>query len=73
MGKLGEELNHEGRLPSNRFRVDEILKEMSEEDRVDLLAALANENITLAAIVRVLKRRGHKVSENAIRNYRTRL
>lgn len=70
MGKFGEELRHEGRLRSNRFRIDEILAGLDEEDRADLLSALKDEGITIAAIARVLRRHGHKISENAVRNYR---
>ena len=70
MGKLGEQLRNEGRPRSNRFRIEEILDEMNEEDRKDLVAAIKNDEIKIAAIARVLRRNGHKVSENAIRHYR---
>jgi hypothetical protein len=35
-----------------------------------LLAAIQDASISTAAIVRVLRRNGHSLSENAIRNYR---
>jgi hypothetical protein len=70
VGKLGEELRNEGSLPRNRFRVDELLNELNEEDRRDLLAAIKDENLHIATITRVLRRNGHAISENAIRNYR---
>lgn len=70
MGKLGEELRNERQLPRNKFRVDELLNKLSEGDRADLLAAIADENLGISAITRVLRRNGHAISENAIRNYR---
>jgi len=70
MGELGEQLRSEARLPFNTFRVDEILAQLNDEDKKDLLDAIQDRRITIAAIVRVLRRNGHLVSENAVRNYR---
>jgi hypothetical protein len=70
VGELGDQLRNEGIPPRNLFRVDEILVALSEEDRKDLLAAIQDASISTAAIVRVLRRNGHSLSENAIRNYR---
>ena len=70
MGKLGEELRNERSLPRNKFRVDELLNKLDDADRADLLAAIADEHLAIAAITRVLRRNGHAISENAIRNYR---
>lgn len=70
MGELGKQLRSEARLPYNTFRVDEILAQLNDEDKKDLLDAIQDESITIAAITRVLRRNGHSLSENAIRNYR---
>ncbi len=70
MGELGNQLRNEGSPPRNAFRVDEILAQLSEEDKADLLAAIQDAAISTAAITRVLRRNGHALSENAIRNYR---
>ena len=70
MGELGQQLKNERMLPRNHFRVDEILTVLDDEDKKDLLEAIADESISIAAITRVLRRNGHALSENAIRNYR---
>ncbi len=70
MGELGNQLRNEGSPRRNVFRVDEILAELDEEDKSDLMAAIQDEAMTTAAITRVLRRNGHALSENAIRNYR---
>lgn len=70
MSELLNQLRNEQRKPNNNFRVDEILAVLDDEDKAGLLAALADESITTAAITRVLRRNGHALSENSIRNYR---
>lgn len=70
MSELANQLRNEPRKPNNNFRVDEILATLDDEDKAGLLAVLADESVTVAAITRVLRRNGHPLSENSIRNYR---
>jgi hypothetical protein len=70
MGSLGNDLRNVKGLPYNKFRVDEILEQMNEEDQKDFLESVMNPNLPAAWIVRVLRRHGHTLSENAIRSYR---
>lgn len=70
MGELANQLRNEPPKPYNSFRVDEILAILDDEDKAGLLAVLADKSVTVAAITRVLRRNGHPLSENSIRNYR---
>ena len=70
VGQLGNDLRSERPLPTNRFKVDEILSQMSEQDREDLLAAVLDPTVSIALITRVLRRHGYVLSDNAVRHYR---
>lgn len=70
MSELANQLRNEKRKSNNSFRVDAILATLDEEDKAGLLAVLIDETFTVAAITRVLRRHGHDLSENSIRNYR---
>lgn len=70
IGGLGKQIRDELPRRHNTFRVDTILHALSDSDRADLLEAIADETIMVTAIVRVLRRNGHVLSDNAIRNYR---
>ncbi len=70
MGSLGNDLRNAKGLPRNRFRVAEILEQMNEQDQKDFLESVMNPQVPAAWIVRVLRRHGHTLSENAIRSYR---
>lgn len=70
MGDLAEEIRNEKKKPKNTYRIDEIIRSLTKADADDLMAALRDPGIANAAIVRVLKRRGHDISENGVRNYR---
>jgi hypothetical protein len=72
MGKLSEEFQAE---PATSGGVREpvltaILREMSEDDRNDLLEALANPRLSSGAIFRVLSARGYKIGITSIKAYR---
>lgn len=47
-----------------------LLDQLDKADRADVDAAVADESITGAAIVRALRARGHKVTEKAVRRHR---
>lgn len=70
MGKLGNDLREAKGLPYKKFRVDEIVAQMSEEDGKDFLESVMNHQVPIAWIVRVMRRHGYSLSENAIRSYR---
>jgi hypothetical protein len=47
-----------------------ILREMSEDDRNDLLEALGDPTLSSGAILRVLSARGYKIGITSIKAYR---
>lgn len=51
-------------------QVNQILNNLTEEDRVDLLKALKDESISASAISAVLTRNGHKVRPERISSWR---
>lgn len=72
MGELAEQFQAE-RIPSGGIRepiLTAILREMSEDDRNDLLEALADPTLSSGAIMRVLTARGYKIGITSIKAYR---
>ena len=72
MGELAKQLRAE--RGDNRVHREPaltvILREMSDEDRADLLDALADLSLGAPAIHRVLTARGYKIGVSAIKAYR---
>lgn len=72
MGELARQFQAE-RIPNGGSRepvLTTILRDMSDEDRADLLDALADPTISSGAIHRVLASRGHKLGITSIKAYR---
>lgn len=72
MGELAEQFQAE-RIPHGGMRepvLTTILREMSEDDRNDLLDALADLTLSAGAIMRVLTARGYKIGITSIKAYR---
>jgi hypothetical protein len=53
-----------------RFKIERILEVMEDNDSASLQAALEDPDIPHVAIAEVLSKRGHRISTNAVRNYR---
>jgi len=51
-------------------KIDRIIEQLDETDRVDLIDALRSKMISDAVIARVIRRRGFDISESAIYHYR---
>lgn len=68
MGNLLNELKNNN--PPQRPRIAEIMDEMSNEDRADLMEALNDPKITGRAIAQVLKARGFSIHESSVYRYR---
>ena len=70
-GSLLNELKAEPRIASGRVpMIVAIAQQMSEEDKKDLLEALADPTISGAMISRALKKRGFDVKPGSINQYR---
>lgn len=69
---MGSLLNEVREQSSNKNKMLTVLNSLSEEDREDLLAALADESIGIIPIHKVLKARGIKVSADTLRRFRQR-
>lgn len=52
------------------FKLDGILERLETADRDTVEQALADPSVPSARIARVLTERGHRISENAVRNWR---
>lgn len=68
MGLLDEVISEP--RPARRTKMDEIQASLSDADYKDFLVALLDNNITQAALVRVLKRRGIHVAGGTISTMR---
>ena len=53
-----------------RKRIDDIAEQLDERDRKEFLQALTDRSIPAVAIVRVMQRRGFKLSEQQVSNVR---
>lgn len=71
MGLLRDEIGQEAATrKTKRLRVDEVMDDLSDEDKKDLLDAIRDPRIVPNAIMRALHKRGIQISENAIRHAR---
>jgi hypothetical protein len=58
---------------NRRDRLNEVLSQLDESERDDLLAALKDRSVTTNAIVKVLKRRGIEITIDSAAGLRRRL
>lgn len=63
----------QGECHTRRDRLTDLLSQVTEDERDELLAALHDRSISTSAIVKVLKRRGVTTSMDSIYNLRRRL
>lgn len=59
-----------GKSRGGKFKVDEILGSMDEEDRASLRAALCDSGVQTQRVAHVLTERGWPVSWSAVKNWR---
>jgi hypothetical protein len=72
MGILKDEIGQEAaNRKARRTRVEEVLDELSDADKKDLLDAIQDVRIVPRAIVAALQKRGIQISEGAIRHARS--
>ena len=73
MGELLKEMKAEKLNTGGRTELlQQIMRDMSEEDRKDLKAALDDPAISPTSIANVLTRNGHRISASAISGWRRR-
>ncbi len=70
MGKLFDEIQKEKASRGTKSRIAEILDELSESDRKDLLDALDDHGIPASNISKAMAKRGYKLAVNVISRYR---
>lgn len=70
---LDEISNEQPKTGGRRSRIDEILADLSPDDAADLLAALDDHSIPQVSIVRVLAKRGYKIGQATVSQYRNRV
>jgi len=70
MGKLFDEIQKEKATRGHKPRIAEILEELSEADRKDLLNALNDHSIPASSISKAVEKRGYKLAINVISRYR---
>jgi hypothetical protein len=70
VGNLLNDIKSEGSRMGKKSRILEILEELSDEDREDLLAALDDHSIPASNIREAMKKRGHKLNVDVIARYR---
>lgn len=70
MGKLFDEIKKERCSSGNKSRVLEILLDLNESDRKDLLEALNDHSIPASNISKAMSKRGYKLAVNVISRYR---
>jgi len=63
------EIKAEQRIP-RRKRIDDIADQLDEHDRKEFLDAIVDRTIPAISIVRVMQRRGFKLSETHVSNVR---
>lgn len=68
MGKLFDDIRAESTAQTTRWK--KVVESLSEDDRKDLEEALADETITNASIVRVLRNRNIVVDRNTVSKWR---
>jgi hypothetical protein len=74
MTRLLDEINKEQpKTGGRRSRIDEILADLSPEDAADLVVALDDHSVAQVSIMRVLAKRGYKVSQATLSQYRNRV
>lgn len=64
------EIKSEKRIATRRPRIDDIADQLDDKDRKEFLAALDDHTIPAVSIVRVMQRRGFKLSETMVSNWR---
>ncbi len=70
-GKLLNEIKEHQTQTSGRIpMIIHVIESLNEEDRNDLLEALADKSFSAAGIARALTNRGYKINASAITGYR---
>jgi hypothetical protein len=67
---LRDEIANE-RPKRRKNRIEQIAARLNDDDRVAFIDALNDPSITAVAIIRVLARRGIKLSESSVSTYRS--
>lgn len=70
MGDLFDEINKKRRSMGTKSRILEILEDLEDDDRKDLLKALDDHSIPASNISKAMERRGYKLAVNVISRYR---
>ena len=69
MGELLNEIRNAPRLGTPK-KIDLILGQLDEQDRADLIEALADHKISGTTIARVLRKKGFDCSRKTVQRYR---
>jgi len=70
MGSLFDDIQKEKAAAGNKSRIAEILEDLSDSDRKDLLKALNDHSIPASNISKAMGKRGYKLAINVISRYR---
>ena len=70
MSLLAEMRNAEDARRGPRCSVTVVLESMNDEDAADLRAALGDPTITGSVIARILRNRGHRITEQSVTRHR---
>ncbi len=70
MGSLFDDIQKEKASAGNKSRIAEILEDLSDTDRKDLLKALNDHSIPASNISKAMAKRGYKLAVNVISRYR---
>lgn len=70
MGKLFDEIQKEKASRGTKSRIAEILEDLNDADRQDLLNALNDHSIPASNISKAVAKRGYKLAINVISRYR---
>lgn len=70
MGKLFDEIQKEKAARGTKSRIAEILDDLNDADRKDLLDALNDHSIPASNISKAVAKRGYKLAINVISRYR---
>lgn len=69
--RLSDEIAAEKPRYRRGTKIDRIIEQLDEQDRIDFIAALRDKSIPNIVIVRVMKRRGFDISESGVSVYRS--
>lgn len=70
MGSLLNDIKESKAPHGKKPRILEILEDLSDTDRIDLIAALDDHGIPASNIVKAMSRRGYKLEQSVIARYR---